>query len=100
MDGASNRLIDVEDLSEEELKALHRHYARLAQLAQRVDQQSHPSKRRACGTTKSRGPPSLKLPNGRVSNQDINQAWPIGPPGEVEPRPGRCLQSWPDAARG
>ena len=27
MDGASNRLIDVEDLTEDELKTLHRHYA-------------------------------------------------------------------------
>jgi low affinity Fe/Cu permease len=29
MKGASNRLIDIEDLSEDELKALHRHYAKL-----------------------------------------------------------------------
>jgi low affinity Fe/Cu permease len=31
--GASNRLIDVEDLSEEELRLLHRHYARLVAIA-------------------------------------------------------------------
>ena len=31
--GASNRLIDVEDLEEDELEALHVYYARLAQLA-------------------------------------------------------------------
>lgn len=31
--GASNRLIDLEDWSEEELKELHRHYKRLAYLA-------------------------------------------------------------------
>jgi low affinity Fe/Cu permease len=31
--GASNRLIDVEDLTEEELKILHRHYQRLVQMA-------------------------------------------------------------------
>ena len=31
--GASNRLIDVESLSERELAALHRHYAELASLA-------------------------------------------------------------------
>ena len=30
--GASNRLVDVEDLSEEELKTLHEHYRRLAEL--------------------------------------------------------------------
>jgi low affinity Fe/Cu permease len=33
MQGASNRLIDVEDLSEAELDALHKHYERLAEIA-------------------------------------------------------------------
>ncbi len=33
IEGASNRLISVEDLSEEELRTLHRHYARLAEMA-------------------------------------------------------------------
>ncbi len=33
MAGASNRLIDVEDLSEEELKILHAHFQRLVQMA-------------------------------------------------------------------
>ena len=33
LEGASNRLIDVESLSEAELDALHRHFQRLAQLA-------------------------------------------------------------------
>ena len=33
MQGASNRLIDVEDLSEEELKILHTHYQRLVEMA-------------------------------------------------------------------
>jgi len=33
--GASNRLIDVEDLDEEELRILHRHYRTLAKLAKR-----------------------------------------------------------------
>jgi low affinity Fe/Cu permease len=33
LEGASNRLIDVESLSEQELNVLHRHYARLAQMA-------------------------------------------------------------------
>ena len=33
--GASNRLISVEDLSEEELQILHQHYLRLAHMAQR-----------------------------------------------------------------
>ena len=31
--GASNRLIDIEDLNEQELKTLHRHYQRLAEIA-------------------------------------------------------------------
>jgi low affinity Fe/Cu permease len=33
--GASNRLINVEDLSEEELDLLHRHYRHLVELAKR-----------------------------------------------------------------
>ena len=32
LEGASNRLIDVEDLSEEELRILHRHYQRLVEM--------------------------------------------------------------------
>jgi low affinity Fe/Cu permease len=35
VEGASNRLIDVEDLSEDELKALHTFYVTLARLARR-----------------------------------------------------------------
>jgi low affinity Fe/Cu permease len=35
MEGASNRLISVEDLSEQELGVLHIHFQRLAQMAQR-----------------------------------------------------------------
>jgi low affinity Fe/Cu permease len=33
--GASNRLINVEDLTEQEVQLLHRHYQRLAELAKR-----------------------------------------------------------------
>jgi low affinity Fe/Cu permease len=33
--GASNRLIDVESLSEDELQLLHRHYHRLAEISKR-----------------------------------------------------------------
>jgi low affinity Fe/Cu permease len=33
MQGASNRLIDVEDIAEHELKILHAHYQRLAEMA-------------------------------------------------------------------
>lgn len=37
IEGASNRLIDVEDLSEKELDTLHRHYRELARMAKRDD---------------------------------------------------------------
>jgi low affinity Fe/Cu permease len=40
--GASNRLIDLEDWTEEELKNLHEHYRRLSDLA-RQDRDSHRS---------------------------------------------------------
>jgi low affinity Fe/Cu permease len=35
VEGASNRLIDVEDLSEHELQALHHHYQRLVEMARK-----------------------------------------------------------------
>jgi low affinity Fe/Cu permease len=35
MDGASNRLISVEDLSEDELEVLHKHYRELALMAKK-----------------------------------------------------------------
>jgi low affinity Fe/Cu permease len=35
MSGASNRLISVEDLSEEEIRILHEHYGRLVELAKK-----------------------------------------------------------------
>jgi low affinity Fe/Cu permease len=37
VEGASNRLIDVEDLSEEELKVLHKFYQRLSTMAKSDD---------------------------------------------------------------
>lgn len=33
IEGASNRLIDLEDLSEEEIETLHKHYQRLSRMA-------------------------------------------------------------------
>jgi low affinity Fe/Cu permease len=36
IEGASNRLIDVEDLSEEDLRTLHQHYAKLAEMAKQA----------------------------------------------------------------
>jgi low affinity Fe/Cu permease len=43
LEGASNRLIDVEDLTEAEIKTLHNHYQRLVQMAKKDIQltQSH-----------------------------------------------------------
>ncbi len=35
LEGASNRLISIEDLSEEDLRVLHIHYRRLAEMAKR-----------------------------------------------------------------
>ena len=35
MQGASNRLIDIEDLTEDELQTLHKYYARLAAMAKK-----------------------------------------------------------------
>jgi hypothetical protein len=35
LDGASNRLIDVEDLTEEEIATLHTHYQKLVQMAKK-----------------------------------------------------------------
>jgi low affinity Fe/Cu permease len=35
--GASNRLIDVEDLSEEELRVLHKYYRRLSEIAKKEE---------------------------------------------------------------
>lgn len=37
LDGASNRLIDVEDLSEREINALHQYYKRLIELSRKDD---------------------------------------------------------------
>ena len=42
LEGASNRLIDVEDWSEDDLLNLHQHYQRLAHLA-RTDRDTHRS---------------------------------------------------------
>ena len=35
MDGASNRLIDVEDLTEKEIQTLHKHYRKLVEMAKK-----------------------------------------------------------------
>ena len=64
--GASNRLIDVEDLSEAELKILHTHYRRLVEMARNEEdvtashsvdeaENRHQQKRRAVGQGTSSG---------------------------------------------
>jgi low affinity Fe/Cu permease len=35
IEGSSNRLIDVEDLTEDEIETLHKHYKRLAEMAKK-----------------------------------------------------------------
>jgi low affinity Fe/Cu permease len=35
LEGASNRLIDIEDLTEEEIETLHKHYRRLVEMTKR-----------------------------------------------------------------
>ena len=63
--GASNRLIDVEDLSEEELKLLHAHYVRLVQMARHdtdltashsIDEAEHRHKAKTPGVSPRRAP--------------------------------------------
>ena len=51
IEGASNRLVDVEDLSEEELRTLHSYYATLSQMAKRdlTITQSHSIEEAAAG---------------------------------------------------
>ena len=41
LEGASNRLIDIEDLTEEEVETLHRHYRKLAQMTKRDNDIRH-----------------------------------------------------------
>src|ERR1700752_5372125 len=41
LEGASNRLIDAEDLSESEINALHQYYRRLIDLAEQDDKLTH-----------------------------------------------------------
>ena len=61
LQGASNRLINVEDLSEAEVKALHRHYQTLVTMAKRDENiaQSHSveeAERRHTGKRRARKP--------------------------------------------
>jgi low affinity Fe/Cu permease len=57
IEGASNRLVDVEDLSEEELAALHKYYATLAAMSKRDVKvtQSHSIEEAVSGHERKRG---------------------------------------------
>jgi low affinity Fe/Cu permease len=61
MEGASNRLIDCESLTEEELRLLHQHYAKLVTMAKKdialtashsIDEAEHRHARKAKGRAK------------------------------------------------
>ena len=77
IDGASNRLIDVEDLSEDELRILHQHYQRLAAMAKRdLDiRRSRSVEEAGAGGRRKREP----APKGAVPSA----APLVGGPGEV-----------------
>jgi low affinity Fe/Cu permease len=59
IEGASNRLVDVEDLSEEELDALHKYYGTLAAMAKRDVRitQSHSIEEAVAGHERKHGRP-------------------------------------------
>ena len=68
LEGASNRLVTVEDLSEEDLDTLHRHYQTLASMAKAEGdlRQSH-SVDEAAGTAPRQGRPPEEEARRRVS---------------------------------
>ena len=78
LDGASNRLVNIEDLTEAELDVLHRHYGRLATMAkQDVDlMQSHSVDEATTRHETKHGP---RTAGGRRA--------PHGPPGCPSSRP-------------
>ena len=65
LEGASNRLVNIEDLTEAELNALHLHYARLATMAKRdVDlMQSHSVDEAASRHERKHGPRNRQPPS-------------------------------------
>ena len=70
MEGASNRLIDVEDLSEPEIEALRQHYKKLIELAKQDDVLTMTHSIEEAATrhgTKYKRPPSKSEKNAKVS---------------------------------
>jgi low affinity Fe/Cu permease len=65
LQGASNRLVNIEDLTEAELDALHLHYARLATMAKRdVDlMQSHSVDEATSRHERKHGPKARERPS-------------------------------------
>jgi low affinity Fe/Cu permease len=66
LQGASNRLIDVEDLTEEELRALHRHYAKLVTMARKDSSltESHSVEEAKVRHTRKQGDPDSTQASG------------------------------------
>ena len=74
MEGASNRLIDVEDLTEQELRVLHEHYARLAAMAKREINltKSH-------SVEEAEAAPQVEEPQARVGSCATSKCTPFRP---------------------
>ncbi len=67
LEGASNRLIDIEDISEAEIDLLHRHYQKLARMAKRdevltcshsIEEAEHRHRRKRAVRTRASSPPA------------------------------------------
>jgi len=74
--GASNRLIDVEDLTEAELKILHAHYRRLAEMAgDEVDMTASHSIEEAENRHREKGPAGgQRLSSGAKKRETSSRA--------------------------
>ena len=72
MQGASNRLIDIEDLSEEELKTLHTHYRRLVEMSR-----DDVDLRRRILSRKPRGGTRPRSWNGRRSRRAVEEPFDV-----------------------
>ena len=104
MQGASNRLIDVEDLTEEELRALHRHYARLVAMSRNDARltESHSVEEAQSATRASAPLPPGRPDAARAPDAHSTEAPPgtrRQPPGSVSPLVTAVDQHRPHARR-
>jgi low affinity Fe/Cu permease len=69
LEGASNRMIDVENLSEAEIELLHKHYERLVTMARHDANltRSHSIEEAESGNTRNSGSRGRKKPSGNDS---------------------------------